>query len=72
MSLRPFGPALRANSSGLIDRLLGIPPDDLAVLVDRLRWELRQSRATDPAPAVPLTAREQQAIRVLIDALPDR
>lgn len=68
---RPFAPALRSNTSALIDRVLGIPSDDLAVLVDRVRWELAQSRKADPAAPVPLNARERDALRRLIDALPD-
>lgn len=71
MTYRAFGPALRSNYSSLVDRVLSIDDDALARVVDRVRWELRQSRETPAGEPLPLTMAERDAFAALARAIRD-
>lgn len=56
----PFRPVLESNMSALVARLVALPDDELVLIVDRLRWELRQIRDPDDQRAAPMTYSEAE------------
>lgn len=65
----PLAVDLRSTAYELIEAIAALPPDDLAIVLDRVRWELQQVRSAAPEDSPPLSEEEQRAFSLIVGAI---